>query len=556
MSLLREIPKLLRTVRHIPVSQLFWFFYRRFLRLPRSAPTPKLQQRREATVLPRPIAPPAPVFESPLNFRFLADSHNFTDAINWRSTGKSKLWRYNLHYFDWFRQPDVNRELALEHATNWIEANSPFSGDGWEPYPTSVRLVNWVTKFAGGPVPDTVRDSIALQGEWLSRNLELHIRANHLLSNVIALFYVAAFFDGNWARQIARLAEQHFARELEEQFLADGGHFEGSPMYHAMMTRDLVELSVLLEAHGSLLSADLASRLRDVTVQALEFLRVVTAPNGSLLRFNDSVDGIAPSRGDIEGYAARNLGLAARPGASSTAATSCPDSGIFVCRSGTNMVAIKCADARPRYQPGHAHCDILSFEYFQDGARMIGNCGVYDYENDMERLRARSTASHNTASVDHGEQHELWGAFRVGRRATTDVEEFTSGPEGTVFTGSHNGFSHLRGKPVHRRSLAVSRNFDIVIIDELLASGAHELTQHIHLEPGYRATIKDSTVDIESEGLLCARIETEAKAGIEVLETSRYPGFGLVEAAHSVVISIHGNGNQRLTTRVETSVSS
>ena len=31
-------------------------------------------------------------------------------------------------------------------------------------------------------------------------------------------------------------------RELPEQFLHDGGHFERSPMYHALLTHGLLDL--------------------------------------------------------------------------------------------------------------------------------------------------------------------------------------------------------------------------------------------------------------------------------------------------------------------------
>jgi len=41
-------------------------------------------------------------------------------------------------------------------------------------------------------------------------------------------------------------------RELEEQILPDGGHFERSPMYHAMVLEDLLDLLQLPRVYPGL----------------------------------------------------------------------------------------------------------------------------------------------------------------------------------------------------------------------------------------------------------------------------------------------------------------
>ena len=38
-------------------------------------------------------------------------------------------------------------------------------------------------------------------------------------------------------------------RELDEQILADGGHFERSPMYHSMILEDCLDLLNVIHAH-------------------------------------------------------------------------------------------------------------------------------------------------------------------------------------------------------------------------------------------------------------------------------------------------------------------
>ena len=48
---------------------------------------------------------------------------------------------------------------------------------------------------------------------------------------------------------------------------------------------------------------------------------------------------------------------------------------------------------------------------------MIVDAGVFEYQAGMWRDFMRGTAAHNTLLVDGQDQSEVWGSFRVGRRA-------------------------------------------------------------------------------------------------------------------------------------------
>ena len=98
----------------------------------------------------------------------------------WRTPDLPRLWEYNLHYFEflWALPFDEARSLAED----WI-AHHPLERGavGWEPYPTSLRLMNWCALFFARDAAATQRDpvfrdalwrSIYLQTEWLSRHLE------------------------------------------------------------------------------------------------------------------------------------------------------------------------------------------------------------------------------------------------------------------------------------------------------------------------------------------------------------------------------------------------
>jgi len=78
------------------------------------------------------------------------------------------------------------------------------------------------------------------------------------------------------------------------------------------------------------------------------------------------------------------------------------------------------AEVSPAYQPGHTHCDMLSFEVCWDGRPVIVDTGTSTYEVGRTREFERGTAAHNVVQVGDLEQSEVWGSFRVARRARVE----------------------------------------------------------------------------------------------------------------------------------------
>ena len=70
--------------------------------------------------------------------------------------------------------------------------------------------------------------------------------------------FAGSYFDGAIAEEWLRTGTEIFVEQLEEQFLTDGGHFERSPMYHAIMVEDLLDLIALDRAIPNVLSPSVA----------------------------------------------------------------------------------------------------------------------------------------------------------------------------------------------------------------------------------------------------------------------------------------------------------
>src|SRR5262245_61243354 len=69
---------------------------------------------------------------APNQFRFLNQKRHIE---TWNDHGIPKLWLYNLHYFE---------SPATDLIQKWIVENPVGYGNGWEPYPLSRRVCNWI----------------------------------------------------------------------------------------------------------------------------------------------------------------------------------------------------------------------------------------------------------------------------------------------------------------------------------------------------------------------------------------------------------------------------
>nr|AIA14495.1 Unknown Function [uncultured bacterium] len=177
---------------------------------------------------------------SPTRFRFLNAEREVLTQADWNAAGVDKLWLYNLHYFDDLNAADAGARSAWHRASieKWIAENPPDTGNGWEPYTLSLRIVNWIKwALAGNALTPTALHSLAVQCRYLSRRLEYHLLGNHLFANAKALVFAGLFFEGPEADAWLRTGLDILRREVPEQVLPDGGHFERSPMYLLLRSR-------------------------------------------------------------------------------------------------------------------------------------------------------------------------------------------------------------------------------------------------------------------------------------------------------------------------------
>jgi len=437
------------TLRSLRPSQVLGRVWRKVRRVaPDTSPAPKLR----ATALWTEPAKREASWLSLTRRRHLNLEREILASTDWNAPDASKLWLYNLHYFEDLIATDGHLREAWhsEGLERWIEENPPGAGNGWEPYPLSLRIVNWIKWSLGGhPLSVRMRHSLAVQVRFLRSNLEHHLLGNHIFANAKALVFAGCFFEGPEADRWRAKGLAILHRELAEQMLPDGGQFERSPMYHSLFLEDLLDLFNLARTYPGLVEPGRIDDWKAAAKAARQWLVLMTHPDGQLALFNDCAFGVAPCPEELHAYARRlELGPVSLPNAGVHELRA---SGFLRYDSESACAILDVGEIGPSYLPGHAHADTLSFELSLYGERALVDSGTSLYEIGEERLRQRSTAAHNTVMVDGADSSEVWSSFRVARRASAHglvVDEVDG--QLRVRCG-HDGFMRLPGRVYHSR---------------------------------------------------------------------------------------------------------
>lgn len=470
------------TLRHLRPGQVFGRVRFRLAKpVPDLRPAPPIR----SAVGDRWIAPAQhhATLAGPERFRLLGETRALPDH-GWDDPAVSKLWRYNLHYFDDLTAVAANDRLAWHRSllSRWVAENPPAVGTGWEPYPTSLRIVNWIKwAWAGHALSPDCVSSLAVQARWLSRRLEIHLRGNHLFANAKALVFAGMYFDGPEADTWRERGLALLAREIPEQILADGGQFERSPMYHALALEDMLDLFNLARVGDQAIPVRRRSMVAEwpTRIAAMRhWLSAMCHPDGEIGFFNDAAIGVAPSRARLEAYANR-LGLGDAP-ALAPGITTLEPSGYLRVECGPVVALLDVAPVGPDYLPGHAHADTLSFELSLFGCRVVVNSGTSRYGDDPARWWERSTAAHNTVVVDGMDSSEVWGGFRVARRAYP-VGLAVTQENGIVVRCAHDGYGRLPGRPMHERRWTFDASG--LTVDDRVTGRFAQAEARFHLHP-------------------------------------------------------------------------
>jgi len=484
-------------------------------------------------------------------FEFLGQSGSLREG--WNNPAYSKLWLYNLHYQDDLNAIGADERFALcrRLVDGWISANPPLQGIGWEPYCISLRVVNWV-KWLSLLKPEELNPewvkSLASQVDALDQQIEYHILANHLFANSKALVFSGVFFGRQqgdyWLHKGLKLLD----KELAEQFLDDGAHYELSPMYHAILLWDLADLICLQRSSELPVLQQRAAEWKQRFTSGLQWLQLIVHPDQDLSFFNDATLGIAPALNDLKNYAEHlDLSVPVETAIDKLDGRLLSASGYAVIDWPKNHRLIAdVACVGPDYQPGHAHADTLSCELSLFGQRVLVNSGISQYGDDAERHRQRSTIAHNTIEVEGNSSSEVWAGFRVARRARPFNVDMQQGDEHVVLNAAHDGYRRLKGKVIHQRRWLAEPS-SLSVTDEFTGRFT-DAVAYWHFHPDIKLVrLGETCFELTLPQGQAVRLDVTG-ADVEVCESTWHPGFGKSISNQKLVLKLTGD---KLITQIE-----
>jgi uncharacterized heparinase superfamily protein len=478
------------------------------------------------------------------SFNFLNREVRFQGSIDWNDTNLTKLWLYNLHYFDYLlsvigndSEKSFNRAKSL--VLDWIESNPVGYNNGWEPYPLSLRIVNWIyfylynQAFIEKDIKFKTRflNSLYQQCSYLLHFIEFHIKANHLFKNAKAIVIGGYFFEKNeWITKGQRI----LSHELEEQILQDGGHFEHSPMYHSIILEDILDIINFTSGQKYVADQLKFKQLMDSATKMLIWLETLIQPDSEIPLFGDSAFKISLQLEQLKDYYQEVCKTNFLSNGQSRL-ESLDSTGYYIFRSSDQYLIIDGGKLSVDYQPGHAHCDLFSFEYTYKSKRFIVDSGPGEYINTELRQKARSIYGHNCMVVNGLDQAEIWQSFRMGRRVRSGKIEISRDNDRLVFRGCYkNNLSRLYSYR-HQREVLFKENKFFVIIDKVEANRVESLENIIHTHPGCKIDLNKGIVNVSRGEDTIYIFYNIDKLKIRIVDWLYTPEFGKIVASKKIV---------------------
>jgi len=454
-------------------------------------------------------------------FEFIGFSADISQPECWNNFEYPKLWHYHIHYFhDILNYTSSLSEINwLDILIKWAKYNPPMTKNSWEPYPLSLRIVNWIIwELQNSLLPSELVNHLYNQCIALTKQIEWHIDANHLWANAKALVFAGCFFKDSehWYQHGMNLIN----RELQKQFYPDGGHIELSPMYHALITNDLLELIALHRLYAKVYPSQWTMRVK----RMLAWCQTVTHPDGEYGFFNDCIFNIAPTYENLTKLAAS---LQLHVTSPSNYASG------YVKLSGSNYTLLAdTAEIGCHYQPGHAHADHLCFELSYNHQRIIVNSGISTYENQPLRHWQRSTSAHNTVTIDHKNSSQIWHAFRLAKRAKIINRHYSK----NLIAATHDGYSRLF-RPVYHSRQWHCQDRQIAITDHIQGKSTHTIDLYCYFHPACQLKIEFNKIYVFVEKTCVATLTFPEHAEIKLNTGYWYPDFGKSLANQNIQIN-------------------
>lgn len=443
------------------------------------------------------------------------------DALDPSMVGDSKVvWELNRH--QWMVRlaqatvltgDDKYGAHAITAMLDWIEANPVGRGVNWaSSLEVALRLISWTwalallrrTQLPEETALTRVLASIYAHASHVQRYLSSYYSPNtHLTGEALGLFYAGSvypqFLDADRWRD---LGARTLITEASRQITSDGVYFEQSSCYQRYSCDFYLHFLLIAQRTGF----DVPTNVRERVTRLVEFLAAISTPDRRMPGIGDADGGwlmplcrreaddcrgtlavaaVVLDRPDFAagtGDAPEPLWLTGRrqiAGACEAARESqlFAEGGYAILRSGAHDVTV---DVGPVGAYGHGHADLLGVQCRVFGEPCLVDPGTYGYTAEpVWREHFRSSAAHNTLTVDHRNQATPDGPFGWQSRPAVSIQGWHVDPEMSRIVAVHDAYPGV----THRRSVMAIVGGPFLIIDELLGTDVRDFELTFQFAP-------------------------------------------------------------------------
>ncbi len=415
---------------------------------------------------------------------------------------------------------EIQRQLE-----NWMDANPFQRGINWtSALEVGFRALSWIWiyHFIGGEWTTAFRrrflNALNQHGLYLEYNLSVYFSPNtHLLGEALALYALGRLMPQlPRARSWEETGASWVRREMGNQVLEDGAHFEQSAYYHVYATDMFLFFASLAKPDSAYLQR--LARMADYLDHLMGPSRILPLfgdddggrmfhPYGTRTEFGRGTLAACSAflnggqylgaREDLYPMAAWWLGprvfdLAETP-PRTFVSTLFPQTGMASLFQ-ANCQALMDVGEFGALTAGHSHADTLSLIIRRGAEEILIDPGSYTYMGDpVWRNHFRGSAFHNTVTIDGLHQGEFGGPFSWLSRPSALLISFE--PTMVQASCSFSGFTHRRTVTFEDPSL-------LTVVDEISGPpGKHlvawfwhfgipagEAQRIIRLDPGLKVT--------------------------------------------------------------------
>jgi hypothetical protein len=428
-------------------------------------------------------------------------SYDFGSEIDWTVIQKDKEWQYTLNRMKWFcNYVGIYKKTGGEkYVQAWMEQIESWINMGDPGFPRTLdsgrRMEYWIISYlmfvsklkSPSITPEfnaRILFSMAQQADFLynpdhwRRYSNWGTFENSGFSKFVLLF---PEFKKNprWLKEIYFRMDFQLSRSFHQ----DGMHIEVSPSYHShelIVWFDFISLAKNNDIENPWHSQIPLTPLKELFYRRATALMNFYKPTGYVPQVGDT------DRSD-ERHFLRKMGefwewpemvYVASDGKEgtppSTNSAAFPEGGYFIQRSGWGNTDL--AFDQELYllfdcgtnQPWHAHQDALSIVATAYGNDLLVDPGRYTYNDGPERDYFKSTAAHNTITVNNLNQEQYY---------TPETASWNSMCGFDYVVGNQSSYSGIN----HRRSVFFVKPNYWIVTDRITGTDTHTYNQYWHL---------------------------------------------------------------------------